>query len=179
MRADDADARASRLCEYGATGTGKNQGLWGGLREMRYGEKSGPLGRGCERCGGGGRRFTLGSLSQAVPDFSRPAPDEYAVSRAGEQKRDHRRAGVDHKTGGNSEIPNKPPTKRGLTSRLDIRLMGKFPISLGSRRPTGRSRRRPRLTTRPAANSEIPTVRPNAADHQPYERAGELHHDDH
>jgi hypothetical protein len=30
MRADDADARASRLCEYGATGTGKNQGLWGG-----------------------------------------------------------------------------------------------------------------------------------------------------
>ena len=32
MRADDADARASRLCEYGATGTGKNQGMWGGFR---------------------------------------------------------------------------------------------------------------------------------------------------
>src|SRR5262249_9025323 len=37
MRADDADARASRLCEYGATGTGKNQGMWEGLREMRGG----------------------------------------------------------------------------------------------------------------------------------------------
>ena len=35
MRADDADARASRLCEYGATGTGKNQGSGEGLREMR------------------------------------------------------------------------------------------------------------------------------------------------
>jgi len=26
------DARASRPCEYGATGTGKNQGMWGGFR---------------------------------------------------------------------------------------------------------------------------------------------------
>ena len=35
MRADDADARASRLCEYGATRTGNNQAVERAARKLR------------------------------------------------------------------------------------------------------------------------------------------------